>query len=370
MESSLIPEQPLLISPSLAATIGLEESILLAVLSEAATYQNAAPFSLNHDQIQQRLPFWPEADIQRISKNLQEKGIIRLVSAPYTQSLCLSWRFSDGVVAQTPHQQTAPRPAAPATGRQSNQISPHWKPDAELMAQLAQYNIPDYFIRQQVPEFVSYWRERGEAHHAWGNKFLKQVIRRWREHETGLFQREQDTPMTNDWRPSRDAMELLVRHSGISPAFIEDAIPEFILYWKERGEVGRTWNSKFSQHVKRQWARFTSAVEHDTEPKRIPENWQPSDDVFDVLALANIDLEFARRQVPEFVLFWRESNRVYPSWNTKFLQHVKYHWARQHALTNTANQGNQHGQQQPSAGASATRDRSLIEDLTDRSWAN
>ncbi|MBU2886643.1 hypothetical protein KO507_12795 [Gilvimarinus agarilyticus] len=369
MESSLIPEQPLLISPSLAATIGLEESIMLAVLSEAAAYQTSSPLALNRAQVQKRLPFWSDADIQRISKNLQEKGIISIASAPYLQSQNLAWHFSAGVMAATEPKVATP-PVAPPPSRQSNQIAPQWQPDTELMAQLGQYNIPDYFIRQQVPEFVSYWRERGEPHHAWGNKFLKQVVRRWREHETGLFQRDQDTPMTSDWRPSRDALELLVRHSGINLTFVEDAIPEFVLYWQERGEVGRTWNTKFSQHVKRQWARFTSAIEHDTEPKRIPENWQPSADVFDVLALANIDLEFAHSQVPEFVLFWRESNRVYPSWNTKFLQHVKYHWARQHALTNTAEQGNQHGQQQSPAGASATRDRSLIQDLTDRSWAS
>ncbi|MDO3387365.1 DnaT-like ssDNA-binding domain-containing protein [Gilvimarinus sp. SDUM040013] len=375
MESSLIPEQPLLISPSLAATIGLEEAILLAVLSDAALHQVGTAYHLNRQQIQRRLPFWSDADVQRISKNLQEKGIVTLTGAPYLQSQSIAWCFSEGVLATepssaaTPSAPQAPRPA-PITGRQSNQIAPNWQPDSELMAQLAQYSIPDYFIRQQVPEFVTYWRERAEAHHAWGNKFLKQVVRRWREHQTGLFQRDQDTAMTADWRPSRDAVELLVRHSGISLTFVEDAIPEFVLYWQERGEIGRTWNSKFTQHVKRQWARFTSAIEHDTEPKRIPDNWQPSEDAYDVLTLANIDLEFAKRQVAEFVLFWRESNKLYSSWNTKFLQHVKYHWARQHALTNTATQGNHHVQQQPSAGASATRDRSLIEDLTDRSWAS
>jgi hypothetical protein len=34
MVSSLLPEKPLVISPSLAATIGLEEAVLLTVLHE------------------------------------------------------------------------------------------------------------------------------------------------------------------------------------------------------------------------------------------------------------------------------------------------------------------------------------------------
>src|SRR5690606_40997378 len=91
-----------------------------------------------------------------------------------------------------------------------------------------------------------------------------------------------------------------------------------VRYMKKRDEVSRTWNSTFIQHVKRQWVRYNSALEHDSEPRRIPENWQPGADVYDVLRLANIDLEFARRQVPEFLLFWRESNQVHSSWNTKF----------------------------------------------------
>ncbi|RYZ86559.1 MAG: hypothetical protein EOO68_28720, partial [Moraxellaceae bacterium] len=270
------------------------------------------------------------------------------------------------------------------TARGANLIAANWQPDEELLRQIAQHNIPEYFIRQQIPEFITYWRERGETSHSWGAKFLKDVLHKWRNHQTQTAQaarlqnqgendfvkRDQDIAMHPDWRPSKDALEVLVKHANISFAFVEDAIPEFVLYWQERGEVGRTWNSKFIQHVKRQWVRYSSTLEHDTEPKRIPENWQPSTDLFDVLRLANIDMEFAKRQVAEFLLFWRDSNQLYASWNTKFLQHVKFHWAKQHALTSlTPQQGNSHAGQQSTHSTSSTRDRSLVEDLTDRSWA-
>ncbi|WP_041524184.1 DnaT-like ssDNA-binding domain-containing protein [Gilvimarinus agarilyticus] len=369
MTSTLLPEKPLLLSPSLAATIGLEEAIMLSALGELAAPGNATnTVCLNADAAAERLGFWGPDDIQRIAKNLQEKGLIDIISAPFTSSGELRVRFAAGVLSQPV---TAPAPPAPTPARrQSNTIGALWQPDAELMAQIAQYNIPDYFIRQQLPEFVTYWRERGEPHHAWGSKFLKHVVRQWREHETGLFKRDQDTTVPADWRPSGDAMQLLVRNAGISQAFVEDAIPEFVLYWRERGDVGRTWNSKFIQHVKRQWARYTSALEHDTAPQRIAADWQPSRDVYDVLKLANIDLDFARKQVPEFVLFWRDSNQLNASWNTKFLQHVKHHWARQHALNAQPTQVHSHAGQQQTTAASTTRDRSLIQDLTDRSWAS
>lgn len=380
MSSSLINERPLLVSPSLAATIGLEEACMLSLLSDMAAWrpmvqqQGHEWLELDEEVIERGMPFWSVQDIQRISKSLRDKGVILLGSAPFAESRKLLIAFNE----RKPDQG---RQALPIInmGTGANLISPSWQPDGELLRQIAQHNIPEDFVRLQIPEFITYWRERGEASHSWGAKFLKDVLHKWRNHQTlqarharenneEFLRRDQDVAMHIGWKPSKDALEVLVKHAGISYAFVEDAIPEFVLYWQERGEVGRTWNSKFIQHVKRQWVRYSSALENDTEPKRIPENWQPSNDVFDVLRLANIDMEFAQRQVAEFLLFWRESNQLYASWNTKFLQHVKYHWAKQHALV-PSQQGNHHAGQQSAHSTSSTRDRSLVQDLTDRSWA-
>ncbi|HEY8941669.1 MAG TPA: DnaT-like ssDNA-binding domain-containing protein [Cellvibrio sp.] len=391
MTSPLIPERPLLISPSLAATIGLEEACMLGILAELANFLPLTPangrqwLDVDGNWTERMMPFWTDYDIQRISRNLHEKGVIQLVSAPFVESrrLTLSLDTAPAQVSATPV------PVAPPIAQGANLIPPHWQPDQELLRQIAQYNIPQDFVWQQLPEFVTYWRERGESSHSWGAKFLKDVLHKWRNHETvnarqqredserqirerdaDFLKRDQEIAMHSQWRPSRDALEVLVKHAGISLAFVEDSIPEFVVYWQERGEVGRTWNSKFIQHVKRQWLRYSSALEHDTEPKRIPENWQPGKDVYDVLKLANIDLQFAQQQVAEFVLFWRDSNQVYASWNTKFLQHVKYHWAKQHALTTVNSQQVNHAGQQIPHSSSRTRDSSLAEQLNDRSWAS
>lgn len=399
MSSSLIPERPLLVSPSLAATIGLEEACMLSILGDMASYLPLTPangrqwLDVDASWVNRLMPFWGDMDIQRISRSLKDKGIILLVSAPYTESQRLTLAFDEVVPqAQTPLQ--ADPIAASITTNAANVgatlISPHWQPDQELLRQIAQYNIPSDFVRLQVPEFVTYWRERGESNHSWGAKFLKDLLHKWRHHETQIarqqreenerqardrdtefLNRDLETAMHSGWRPSRDALEVLVKHAGISLAFVEDSIPEFVVYWQERGDVGRTWNSKFIQHVKRQWLRYNSALEHDTEPKRIPDNWQPSRDVYDVLKLANIDLKFAQQQVAEFVLYWRDSNQLMASWNTKFLQHVKFHWAKQHALTTVnSQQVNQHAGQQFNNPTGRTRDSSLAEQLNDRSWAS
>ncbi|WP_347331463.1 DnaT-like ssDNA-binding domain-containing protein [Marinimicrobium locisalis] len=382
MTSSLISEKPLLFSPSLAATIGLEEAILLSALNDIAHYlpgqyrQGQRWHRLDSSQLEHLLPFWSALDLQRVSKSLRDKGIILIDSPPYSESQQLHFAFNESGQesgAHSPQPSSATQPPPPSSGPASggaNRIGPGWRPDRELMRHIAQHNVPDHFVWEQLPEFIAYWRERGESHHAWGAKFLKHLLRQWREAQTEQQSRQDhEHAMHSQWRPSRDALEVLVKHANISLAFIEDAIPEFVLYWKERGDVGRTWNSKFIQHVKRQWLRYNAALEHDTEPRRIPENWQPSRDVYDVLKLANIDLAFAQRQVPEFVLYWRDSNQVHSSWNTKFLQHVKFHWARQHALTTDNAQAGQDAGQQDSRRAGTTRDRSLVQDLTDRSWA-
>jgi polyhydroxyalkanoate synthesis regulator phasin len=393
--SSLIPERPLVISPSLATTIGLEEACLLSVLSDisfhvhANLHQGRSWYEVNEAKLHSLTPFWNAFDIQRIARSLQDKGLLQIASAPFSESRVLQFTLDAHPMAVA---LPTPIPASPAysTSSSANFIAPNWQPDQELWRQIAQYNIPADFVRAQIPEFVTYWRERGETSHSWGAKFLKDILHKWRHQETlvgrqkrddnqrlqreldGEFlKRDQEIPMHAEWRPNQDALEVLVKHAGISLAFVEDSIPEFVVYWKERGDVGKTWNTKFIQHVKRQWARYSSALEHDSEPKRIPDNWQPSRDVYDVLKLANIDLQFAQRQVPEFMLFWRDSNQVHSSWNTKFLQHVKFHWAKQHALiTLPSSQVNSHAGQQFVNPTTRTKDSSLTQQLTDRSWAS
>src|SRR5690606_33142380 len=209
---------------------------------------------LDESRVMKLMPFWTDYDVERISRNLKDKGIILLSSAPYTGSRHLCLAFNEAELDQNPVV------SAPVIAS-ANRIDPSWQPDQELLRRIAEHNIPATFIRQQIPDFITYWREPGEISHACGTKLLKQVVQQSREHQTSLarqtrtdsetefLKRDQEIAMHTSWRPSRDALEVLVKHANISLAFVEDAIPEFVLYWQERGDVGRTWNSKFIQHV-------------------------------------------------------------------------------------------------------------------------
>jgi hypothetical protein len=373
-DSSLVPERQLVFSPGLAATIGLEEAILLQQLQvlldhrEPELRDGYAWLSVERSVLLQLLPFWDVEAMQRVSRSLVDKGVLLVSSPPLHEAQRLVFALNEQ--QQQSRHSPAPEPAQ-APGRRSACLLPlHWGPTEDLLQLLAMnHNIPRQFALDQLEDFIFYWRERGETSHAWENKFRQHVTSNWRrqqQHQGEVFRQPDSSTLDKDWRPSQDAMEIMLR-GGIDQAFIEESIPEFILYWRERGAAPKELNSKFVQHIRIQWARYTSSLEHSTEPKRIAANWQPTEDVYDILRLSHIDTEFAGSLLPEFIVYWRDSNQTHTSWNSKFLQHVKYHWAKRHHIEQA---GQQHAGQQGSNPTGRTRDRSLQEDLSDTSWAD
>lgn len=384
-DSSIIPERQLVFSPGLAATIGLEEAILLQQLGELFKHREPqiengfAWLSVERGFLLRNLPFWGPVDLHRVSRNLVDKGLLLINSPPLHSSERLIFALNESVghhhTAQAPsaitqiHSHSPSATSKPTHKRSAGLLPSHWSPSEDLLTLLTMnHTIPRQFALDQLEDFIFYWQERGEANHAWENKFRQHVRAQWRRQEQDqaeAFTVKKSTVLDNSWRPSLDALEIMQRND-IDKDFILQAIPEFILYWRERGTNPKDLNSKFIQHIRIQWAKYTSAMEHNTEPKRITEQWYPPEDVLDILQMSHIDAEFARSLIPEFIIYWRDSNQAHTSWNTKFIQHVKYNWAKRHQLEPTG-QSNA-GQQGPDS-KGRTRDRSLEDDLSDTSWA-
>ena len=380
--SSLIPERQLVFSPALASTIGLEEAIFLQHLGEFFEHrepqvQNGfAWLSIERGQLERALPFWSPIDLHRISRALVDKGILLINSPPLHSAEHLVFALNESVRTKEPAATEATRSdygqasdAAPLQRRSAGLLPAHRSPSEDLLTLLTMnHTIPRQFALDQLEDFIFYWRERGETNHAWENKFRQHVRAQWRrqeQSESEAFRIKEPTALDNNWRPSLDAFEILERNE-VDQDFLEQAIPEFILYWRERGTNPKDLNSKFIQHIRIQWAKYTSAMEHSTEPKRITEQWYPPEDVMDILSLSHIEADFARSLIPEFIIYWRDSNQAHTSWNTKFIQHVKYNWAKRHQLDQT---GQSNAGQQGSNPTGRTRDRSLQDDLSDTSWA-
>ena len=73
----------------------------------------------------------------------------------------------------------------------------------------------------------------------------------------------------------------------------DDAVPEFVLYWRERGETIKTLNSKFINHILRQWARYSSALGVETFLKKSSlisySKEALASDTDDIEAMANLE---------------------------------------------------------------------------------
>ncbi len=383
MQSSLIPERPLVVSPTLAATIGLEEAVMLHVFSELIAHRDGRWHEglkwvdLPHSLLAEAFPFWSSGDVRRVRQSLEQLGLIRvqgLDEAGEEAWYAINQGDSGASGRQAPQaaaSQPAPRQHAAGGERRpprggAGHIPPDWQPDPQWVERCRQHNIPEDFIHAQVPEFVMYWRDRGQARFSWGNAFYKHVLRQWREEQTRRGARQREAPMSADWWPSEDAIQILV-NAGVSRSFIEDAVPEFVLYWQERGTPYAAWNSRFIEHIRRQWARYASAIENDGMPRPISENWEPSPEVFDILRMAGIDEEFARDKLPEFVLYWRDTGQAHASWNTKFLQFIKFSWARR--LETTRSVESSHARDQSTSGDQQRGIEAAVRRFTDRSWA-
>lgn len=68
--------------------------------------------------------------------------------------------------------------------------------------------------------------------------------------------------MNDEWKPSSAAVEILEKQHGINKGFADHCLPEFILYWKNRGETRPSWDNSFIQNVVRAWGDKKTRDKH------------------------------------------------------------------------------------------------------------
>ena len=371
MKSSLITERPLLVSPTLAATIGLEEAVMLQALSEYSALNFAQKkldnnelntFTFTNEQMEAVFPFWAENEIIRVRDSLAAIGVITIHKGRTDKEFVIEINGPSAARTDIP----PVKKSSDNVPRSASVISENWQPEENWIRLCKQHSIPEKFVRGLIPEFVNYWRDRGQSRFSWGNAFYKHVIREWREEQTRNGKNDLLTTMSSQWKPSPDAIEILEK-SGIAYSFIEDAIPEFVLYWRERGISHGAWNTKFVEHIRRQWAKFEASFNLDDTPRVISDDWQPSEDCYEILGLAEIDEQYARNRVPEFIMYWKDSQQVRSSWNTVFLQYIKQNWARQ--LKQSQSTETPYAENQFINRSSEHKIKERFRQYSDRSWA-
>ena len=291
------PSSESLISISLAEArhYGLAEAVVLAQLKSAGQwlppgyYQGQTWYEIIAGKLLDQLPLAGLAELNGALQNLINHGVIYTGTLPASNDALLQFSLVNNIPATaaapqrlpvvTMPQNSVPQNSVPQNNLPQNNVpqnlgdgimTAHWQPTRETLARIQQLGISPAFIEEQLPEFITFWRSSGEQHRSWDAKFHQHVVRKWRERETFVARQKQEVQIDKSWRPSQDALEILTQHSGVPESFVEDAVPEFILYWSEKGTRSGTWNKFFCDHVKRQWARYQSAIKYDTEPTRIP----------------------------------------------------------------------------------------------------
>jgi len=150
-------------SKEIAKTIGLNESILLAILEDLSEKKATSNFLLN--KVQETASLWDSIELRNILLSLEKKGLISInkdSSCTLIKPAQLSRERDEFILNE-------PREAVP--------INKDWEPDDELIEQTSNYGIPANFVLQELNEFKHYWHEKKEVSKSWGLKFLRHVIK-------------------------------------------------------------------------------------------------------------------------------------------------------------------------------------------------
>ena len=300
-------------SPEIASSLGLEEAIILNLIES---------FKLNEESLFIKLNFLPQEKIKNALSKLLVLELIEKLNSEFVLKKSVRTNLK--------------------TENNDNELK--LKVSNDVLSQAKSLGMTEEFIQFQSNLFKTS-NKNLESDFKTNFQLLKHLIRAWRQEEKKERTEAEKVLIEKDWTPSDDVISIL-ESADMDSDFVKKCIPEFIVYWKEKQFKSNEWNSIFINHVRRQWARYKNIIEDNVSPKKMTHDWVPNQNCLDVIKLARIDEKFAKDQIPEFKIYWLDSNQVMTSWNSKFIQHVKYRWFK----NNSKSSG-------------------IISRLTDKEWA-
>ena len=302
-------------SPEIASSLGLEEAIILSLIESYSS-------KLNEKNLFEKLNFLPQEKIKNALSKLLVLELIEKLNSEFVLKNNIKTNSET----------------------KNNNSELKLKISNDVLSQAKSLGMTEEFIKFQSNIFKAS-NKNLESDFKTNFRLLKHLIKAWRQVEKKERTEAEKVLIEKDWAPSEDVMSIL-ESADMDSGFVRKCIPEFIVYWTEKQFKSNEWNSIFIGHVRRQWARYKNIIEDNVSPKKMPQDWVPNQNCLDVLKLARIDEKFAKDQIPEFKIYWLDSNQVMTSWNSKFIQHVKYKWFK----NNSKSSG-------------------IISRLTDKEWA-
>jgi hypothetical protein len=221
------------ISFSMAAQIGLEETVLLTFLKQQVYLANSTLLRVEMSRLSAQLPFWTVPMLMRLLANLQ---ISQLLSFQRQEEVIEIQLASSQKVAQ------AVTPAPEITAKEDSLMS---KMDR---LHKASREKPEEF----TPQSKSYPAKQPARQY--DAPFSPPVVNDRRgvtDFDLYLEQKER-ARQPDQWQPEEATLEQ-IGQAGIAREFALSLQTEFLLRIKEQRKNVRTWNSEFFKYVKRQW---------------------------------------------------------------------------------------------------------------------
>ncbi|MEO9275793.1 DnaT-like ssDNA-binding domain-containing protein [Marinomonas sp. 5E14-1] len=239
------------ISFSMAAQIGLEETVLLTFLNQQAYFANAHVLRIEIAQLSVQLPFWTTPILMRILANLQ-------------LSQLLSFHRQDNVLEIH----------LPAASGNAQEVLSHTASNKVGVSQASDTDP----LMDKMDRLHKASREKKEEFTPQSKSYpTKQTFKQPAEKRAQIDRRynaSSSPPVANDrrgvtdfdlyleqkerarqpdqWQPEEATFEQITQ-AGITREFASSLQAEFLLRIKEQRKNVRTWNSEFFKYVKRQW---------------------------------------------------------------------------------------------------------------------
>lgn len=278
-----IPEQPLLIYPSLAERFGLEEALLLGIYHQLSQRtglrlrSGQREIKLDAHSWRQLVPFWSQDQLAMVTNSLVEQGAI---------DASLSKTLVKIVLLQDDQPTAAAVPVIPATSEQVVGQESEPESEVEVVSRLSVMDQPPPLVdapplgmatppvQPNPPEIPPASAPPVPAQAPSRRQQPRQSMQSrtpapafggstgWRRHKSELqviFEQHEERnqhlhAMFLGWQPSSNFFELLARQ-GIREEFARESIDEFVLYWVNKDRRETSWDQKFLGWVKREWVK-------------------------------------------------------------------------------------------------------------------
>ena len=130
------------------------------------------------------------------------------------------------------------------------------------------------------------------------------------------------TSYRDKWVPDKDVIDQINEY-GIPEDFVYLQIDDFRKLNQERNEKDINWGVKFLRFVIKKWRHKEVEDNKKMKTKPIDKNWVPDMDAKEILINSGINEDFIDKEVPEFVLYWKERKEESDIWNSKFIAHIR-----------------------------------------------